>query len=406
MRFRGWCSSRLNRQGMTTVELLVAMFIITLILGGVPSLMHSINYYTRDAIIGVRNSRKESAAIASLIKDVKSSENVVISPDGKMITLQRSAGENGVSYAITGNALYYNDDVLIQNVIDGTFGQDGTVISATLNLAESEPIQLIMRRPSLKTLSDAGNAPVQPEFNATGTTFRFNGTLVNSTAVKDISIPVVPEYECEVETVDPMAQILWYTVDEGLGGGMGPRQYVEGNKAVFTTHGVLNTATVKLKVVAENGTSMAIYTVRLIPRGGDADPVPVWMWGGDEAFRMYMAREVFGFGSDTTRLNTVKFGQVRGVTQNLDFTLYNITEIGEIIGEFKQVQNIVCTDSWIDHLPDSLCKGMHNLRVLNLKRCNRLVTNCPDGSYATFRNNMLNTGWKNTNCRNVVVTWP
>lgn len=396
----------LDSKGMTTLELVIAMFIVMLILSTVPSLMQTVNSTTRDTIIGVRSSRKEHAAMTSLIKDVKSSETAVIAPDGKSITLQRSSGENGVTYTFRDGGLYYNNDLLLSNVTNGVFGEDGTVISATVNLAESEPIQLVMRRPSLKRIIDDGNAPVQPDFDNSKLEFRCNGTLVTSTSTKTITIPVVRRYEVTLETVDPMAQILYYTVDNGHGEGVSDRVYVNGNKITFETFGILKTAIIRVKIVAEDGINMGIYTIRLEPLSKDSDKVPDWMWGGDETFRMYMAREVFGLGSATGNLRNITFGQVRARTGTLNFGDYNITELGEIIGEFKQVQSIIFTDSWIDHLPESLCVEMQNLRTLNMRGCTRLIDNCPDGSYAKFRNNMLNSSWKNTNCRNVAVTWP
>lgn len=394
-----------NRKGMTTVELMIAMLIMTLVLVSVPALMSTVNSRTRSTIEGVRESRKEHAAITSLLKDVKSSESVELSADGKTITLQRSQNENGVLYAIRDGALYRNTELLLSNVKDGSFLETGTVVSVALEMVNAEPIQLMMRRPSLKTLIDDGNQPNYPDFDEQGVQLKCNGTLINSSP-KSISVPVNQVTEISLETVDPLARIVYYTSDYLSPGdsSVSDRIYVEGNSVQFQTYGVLKTVTITVKVVAEDGISMNTHTIKIVPKSSPADPVPDWMWGGDQAFRTYMARVVFK--TTPANLPTVTFGAVRAYTGALDMDLYNITELGEIIGEFKGTTRISFASSWINHLPLSLCDQMQNLQVLNMRGCTKLTTECPDGSYSTFKANIQNPTWKNANCRNVVVTWP
>lgn len=378
--------SKINRRGLTIIEMTVALFITGFFLLSIPPLIDSINTSSLEAVQTTKSSVQQHTAINSLIKDIKSSEEVTISPDGQSITLKRSATESGILYTLANGKLFLNNDIVLDNVESGLFSADGTVISVDINVQDQLPIQLMLRRPSLKSIVDDGNVVVPPDYEQSGTGLEVNGREVTSTMT--ISIPVVEEFDVDLATIDPMARIVYYQINGG------ERQEVRGSSVLFQTTGKLDPVTLTIKVVAENSIDMQIYNITLAPESGDANLVPDWLWGGDEAFRT-MFRRKFGVSD----LSTLTFGQVRAMSGNLDFSEYRITEIGPIIGEFKAIQDMNFTGCRIYEIPENFGVNMRQLRNVKFSGCINL-------DYSDFQANVSNNAWKTLNCPNINVIWP
>lgn len=378
--------SKINRRGLTIIEMTVALFITGFFLLSIPPLINSINTSSLEAVQTTKSSVQQHTAINSLIKDIKSSEEVTISPDGQSITLKRSATESGILYTLANGKLFLNNDIVLDNVESGLFSADGTVISVDINVQDQLPIQLMLRRPSLKSIVDDGNVVVPPDYEQSGTGLEVNGREVTSTMT--ISIPVVEEFDVDLATIDPMARIVYYQINGG------ERQEVRGSSVLFQTTGKLDPVTLTIKVVAENSIDMQIYNITLAPESGDANRIPDWLWGGDEAFRTLFRRK-FGVSD----LSNLTFGQVRAMSGNLDFSEYRITEIGYIAGEFKAIQDMNFTGCRIYEIPDNFGVNMRQLRNVNFSDCLNL-------DYSDFQANVSNNAWKTLNCPNINVTWP
>lgn len=378
--------SKINRRGLTIIEMTVALFITGFFLLSIPPLIDSINTSSLEAVQTTKSSIQQHTAINSLIKDIKSSEEVTISPDGQSITLKRSATESGILYTLANGKLFLNNDIVLDNVESGLFSADGTVVTVDIDVQDQLPIQLMLRRPSLKSIVDDGNVVVPPDYEQSGTGLEVNGREVTSTMT--ISIPVVEEFDVDLATIDPMARIVYYQINGG------ERQEVRGSSVLFQTTGKLDPVTLTIKVVAENSIDMQIYNITLAPESGDANLIPDWLWGGDEAFRTLFRRK-FGVSD----LSTLTFGQVRAMSGNLDFSKYRITEIGYIAGEFKAIQDMNFTGCRIYEIPENFGVNMRQLRNVNFSDCLNL-------DYSDFQANVSNNAWKTLNCPNINVTWP
>lgn len=376
----------LNKRGMTILEMIVAMFVTSLFLLAIPPLMKVINVNSMDTVTATRAAIQQHTAINSLIKDIKSAELVEIAPDGQSATLKRSSKESGILYSIANNKLFMNNDIVLDDVISGEFTMDGTVVNVHIDLQEGMPINLMLRKPSLKKLVDDGNVVIPPDYEKSGVGLTVNGRSVSSTMT--ISIPVVREFDVDLSTIDPMARIVYYQIDGGA------REEVRGSSTLFQTTGILKPVQLTVKVVAEDSINMQIYNITLQPQTGNNDRVPDWLWGGDEAFRTMFRRQF-----SVSNLDTITFGQVRGVTSDLDFAKYRVTEVGYIIGEFKNVKNMDFEDCRIWDLPPTFAHEMRNLINVNFKGCINL--DCDE-----LRDNVNNNAWKSVNCPNIRVTWP
>lgn len=394
---------KLNSKGFSMPEMLVAMMILVMVLGTVPTLMKQMTIISRNTIDSIHESRKESSAISGLLKDVKTSANCTITEGGKRIFLQRTLAGEGVSYYFADNKLYRNEVPILDDVNSATFGQDNTVVSATIEIVDSEPIQLVMRRPNLKTLVDDGHAPVQPEFNRDTLDIWFNGYKYprNSTGVTMV-IPVVEIFSVNIKCDDPMSNIIYYTVDQGR--GPSERKYIMGSEITFDIETRLSDTVITIKTQSENGAVTGLQTFKLKPACEDDDLIPDWMWGPDEAFRLYMLRSFSSLG--IASLEDLTFGDVRSRDTYLKLYDWHISAMGDIATEFKKVSAIYLHDTWIDRLPRNFGENMPNLQVLDLENCTRLLTNPADDSFATFKNNYNNPSWRNANCRNLTVIWP
>jgi hypothetical protein len=380
------------------------MIIMALFFGLMAGPIKTVVILTQSSQNDLRMARNSSAAVARLLKDMKSSETIRIENSGTEIVVLRTKSENGIRYWRDGENLMINNEILLRGVraMYAETVSNGDATQLTVHLNEGDPLIIKVNNPKFETLVDDDNFVVPEYFDNTSVSLWIDvigdeagggapNTEYTNTNTGNIYSPVARNIVIRLATSDKQASIIYYVVNNG------ERVYVEGNTAEIAAPMMYETVNLVAKVVAADGIEQYNYTVTIVPDTRDATKVPDWLWGGCEAYRTYMARE-FGRTYSASGLATVTFGDVRSKSGTQDFRSYRITELGEIQCQFTGVREYNAASCFLTGLPTTLGQRSQQLQRIDLS--NNIFA---AESLIAFKAKLNDSVWKDANCRNLIV---
>ncbi len=126
---------RLNRKGVTLVELLIAVGLLAVVITGAYSLLTlGIKSYNQHTESSVSQTALREAAL-HLSKVVKNAPDGSVSTDGATVT-----ADGGV-YRVSGGALYYGSSLVARNITSLTATLTDTILTVTLTADDGQTLE-------------------------------------------------------------------------------------------------------------------------------------------------------------------------------------------------------------------------------------------------------------------------